>query len=368
MFLIRSLNRGGAETQLLNLSHSLAARGNVVDLVTLEPIEINISNKINVNYTSLRKKGILSYFIVIIRLLSLVRNRKPDIIHGYMWDCNILSFLIAQTFPKIKLVFGIRCSIVKAEQYGKFSLFLSSLELLISKFTDCIISNSTDGINRYKQNTLMSKKCMVVYNGIDTNLFKYNALWRHHQRSEWGIKSGEKVIGMLARLDPMKGHEIFIETAIAICKSNSNTKFICVGRLHDLNLHEKLFNIINNENLGGRIRFYEESTNPVKILSALDVFCSPSMYGEGFSNSIAEAMSCGRICIATDVGEARNIIYDKNMICRHQDINCLKYVIEQSLNFDGVPSNNREHIIRNFSLKNLEIKSLAIFNKLYHSF
>ena len=89
LFLIRSLNRGGAETQLLNLSHSLAARGNVVDLVTLEPIEINISNKINVNYTSLRKKGILSYFIVIIRLLSLVRNRKPDIIHGYMWDCNI---------------------------------------------------------------------------------------------------------------------------------------------------------------------------------------------------------------------------------------------------------------------------------------
>ena len=123
LFLIRSLNRGGAETQLLNLCHSISARGFVVDLVTLEHIEPNISNNINVNYTSLSKKGILSYFIVIFRLLSIVRNRKPDIIHGYMWDCNILSFLISQTFPKIKLVFGIRCSNVKAEQYGRISFF-----------------------------------------------------------------------------------------------------------------------------------------------------------------------------------------------------------------------------------------------------
>ena len=284
-----------------------------------------------------------------------------------MWDCNILSCLIAQITPRLKLIFGIRCSAVKAEQYGYISYYLSKLEFFVSSLADCLISNSSDGIKIYNYNVNMSKKCTVVYNGIDTNIFKYDQILRNKKRSLWGIKKGEKVIGMLARIDPMKGHQNFIEAAISICKINSNTKFICVGRFHDQKLYENLIYLVNKENLGDRIKFYEESNDPAKILSAFDVFCSPSIYGEGFSNSIAEAMSCGRNCVVTDVGESRNIVFDKNMICNAQDVRSLSSNLELCLKYNSYNKYNRDHIIKNFNLINLEKKTFSIFLKLCDS-
>ena len=49
------------------------------------------------------------------------------------------------------------------------------------------------------------------------------------------------------------------------------------------------------------------SNDVVSIYSAIDVLCSAS-YGEGFPNVIAEAMSCGKPCVVTDVGESATIV------------------------------------------------------------
>ena len=50
--------------------------------------------------------------------------------------------------------------------------------------------------------------------------------------------------------------------------------------------------------------------DPVAALNALDIASSCSLFGEGFSNAIAEAMACGLPCIVTDVGDSRAIVGD----------------------------------------------------------
>jgi glycosyltransferase involved in cell wall biosynthesis len=45
-----------------------------------------------------------------------------------------------------------------------------------------------------------------------------------------------------------------------------------------------------------------------RLTAALDIACSSSIRSEGFSNAIGEAMSCGIPCVATDIGESREII------------------------------------------------------------
>lgn len=48
-------------------------------------------------------------------------------------------------------------------------------------------------------------------------------------RQEWKIGASDIAIGLVARLDPRKGHEIFLQAAARLVQTRQDLIFVCVG-------------------------------------------------------------------------------------------------------------------------------------------
>src|SRR4051812_38388385 len=99
LFIIRAFDRGGAQRQLIQLVAGLDPNRFAITVVTfydggdLRP-EIEVIDGVNV--LSLHKKGRWDFVLPALRLLSIARDVKPAIVHGYMDLANLLSLVVGK--------------------------------------------------------------------------------------------------------------------------------------------------------------------------------------------------------------------------------------------------------------------------------
>jgi glycosyltransferase involved in cell wall biosynthesis len=131
----------------------------------------------------------------------------------------------------------------------------------------------------------------VIPNGIDSQRFRPDEAARTKLRAALGVQ--DKIVVLhVGRLDPMKDHA----TLLAIARRRPRLTFLFVGADTDrLELPE------NAMALGARHDVNE-------LYTASDIYVSTSAFGEGFSNTLAEAMASGLPVVTTNVGDASQIV------------------------------------------------------------
>lgn len=314
-FLIRSLEVGGAERQLAYLATGLKAKGVSVTVGVfyrggaLE--ELLRNGGVTIEY--LDKKGrwdLLGFFH---RTTKWIRRENPDVLHGYLTGANIVAMMTKPFFRKLHIVWGVRASNMLLDNYDRLARFTFQLSALLSRFADLIIANSNSGYDYHIANGYPDERMIVIHNGIDTNTFTPDLTARQHQRTEWSIVDGDLLVGIVGRLDPMKDHKTFLQAISKVLSKRSGVQFICVGN-GDSNYLEDLQQYSEGLGISENIQWEPADVNVKNVYNALDVLVSTSAYGEGFSNTLAEAMACGVRCVATDVGDARKVLSDAGVV------------------------------------------------------
>jgi glycosyltransferase involved in cell wall biosynthesis len=369
LFLIRSLGPGGAERQLVNLARSLRDtfhvavctlyKGGALDAELLEA---------NVPLYTLDKVGrwdVASFT----RLHGVLRDFRPDILHGYMGIANELALAGARLIGA-KAVWGVRSSFMDLPRYGLVPRASFQLTRMAAPFVDCIILNSYAGMEYYVRHGYPRSRMVVVPNGIDVMRYRPNPEGRARLRASWGISPQDYLIGLVARMHPIKDHETFLRAVGTFCRNGEqHARFVCVGG-GSAQREADLRDLSVRLGIDGCVVWSGDQTDMTATYSALDV-CTLTSYGEGFPNSLAEAMACGTHCVSTDAGDARQILGPLGVVVppRQPDRlaaawrgTLLAHATDARTDF---PAKRRARVVENFSMDLLRERTTEVLLKVH---
>ena len=355
LFLIRSLNYGGAERQLVALAKGLWPRDQSLAIATFYssgPLRKDLESA-GVPVISLEKRSRWSTIRFFWRLIRLVRTSQPQILHGYLGTANILTVLLKPFCPETKIVWGVRASNMDLSRYGWLDRLLYWIECRLSRFADAIIVNSHAGLEYAVHHGFPRPKMVVIHNGIDVERFRPDEEARRWLREAWGVTGDLFLIGLVGRIDPMKGHETFLRAALDLSTERKNVRFVCIGDGSET--YRKTLLVLGEQlGLTHVVIWLPTSDRAESIYNAFDIATSAS-HGEGFSNVIAEAMACGIPCVVTDVGDSKWIVGDTGFVVESSDPKALASAWRKMLDMGGTERGTqgqraRERVAKYFSL------------------
>lgn len=360
LFVIRALSCGGAERQLIELVRALdKGRFGVVVATFYDggPLAAELRAVPGVRAVSLGKRGRWDLARFLVRFAWLARRLRPDVAHGYMGVSNELT-LLARLLCGCRAVWGIRGSACDFRAYNDWARgFAHWLGGRLSRFADGIIVNSESGRRAHRAQGYAGGRMRVIHNGIDTTRFRPDAEAGRRIREQWGIAPQTPLIGMIARLDPMKDHPVFLRAAAWLLRRKKEVRFVCVGNGPATRLRA-LRELAGELGIADRVQWFSASEEVAAIYNALTVATLCSRFGEGFPNVLAEAAACGIPTVATDVGDAAVIVDDPARIvppgCPERLAQAWEPLLEESETARTLRARQqRERIAREFGLARL---------------
>ena len=126
----------------------------------------------------------------------------------------------------------------------------------------------------------------------------------------------------MGRYHRQKGHREFLEAAALVSQSYPQAVFVLCGDGVTWE-NQELSDLVDAYGLRSRVRLLGRCDDMPGLLPSFDIATSASICGEGFSNTVGEAMACGVPCVVTDVGDSALVVADTGIVVAPQDAGAL---------------------------------------------
>ena len=299
------LNRalGGLELYMARLSSQLTRRGHRVVPVVLSNSPLARQEVLQCLPLE-QLAGRLPYLVPagLYRLARLIRYFRPHIIHLHRSQDLLLAVLARRLGGSGKLVFTLQIESRHNKQDPYHRWIYRQLDALVVV---------TRRLYHLVQQTLPVDPDRVhqLYYGIDVQQFRPNRLLRSAWREHLGIATGEVVIGLVGRLEPGKGHLVFLEAAARVARRLPHLRFVMIGSetVGQRGFRAQLERRVLQLGLSERVRFVNHRERIHELLPILDVVVLASRK-ETFGLSLVEAMAAGAVPVGTNAGGVPEII------------------------------------------------------------
>lgn len=161
-------------------------------------------------------------------------------------------------------------------------------------------------VKRYR---LPREKCQYIYNGVDSDYFSVQAINSSEtdHRSAFGFGPGDFVVGVVGMFRQEKQQGDLIEAVARLRTQGLRVFALLVGGGEKESALRKQ---AADAGVTDYVRFAGELGDVRRALAAMDVFVLTSVAVETFSNAALEAMAMGRPVVLSDVGGAREMVWE----------------------------------------------------------
>jgi len=245
-------------------------------------------------------------------LWKIMVQQKPDVLHSWMYHANLLGLLVAKSLGFSRIIWNIPGAYMDFSQYRRLTSLVVKVGAWVSSWPKAIITTSNKGREFHVQLGYHPKKWEIIPNGFNLNTFQVDPQARKKIREELNITENQKIIGCIARFDPMKDYQTLLTAARDLAQKRQDICFLLVGDgvTEDNNFFKPF---LASECLQGRLLLKGHRENIPQIMAALDI-ATMSSYGEGFPLVVGEAMACGVPCVVTDAGDSALIVGDTGIV------------------------------------------------------
>jgi glycosyltransferase involved in cell wall biosynthesis len=250
------------------------------------------------------------------RVAAMLREVQADILQTWLYHADLLGTVARLLAPPSVLFWNVQC----AESID--AAIVRRLLVWFSAWPDAVVVNSLAGKRFHERLGYRARRWEHIPNGCDTNVFRFDAEARPALRRELGIPDDAVALGLAARFHPMKDHGNFLAAAARLAAIRPDTVFVLVGPEVDPS-NRALGETIAAHGMTEQVRLLGERDDMTRLYSALDIATLSSAFGEGCPNVLGEAMSCGVPCVATDCGDAAEILGPTGIVVPPRDPDAL---------------------------------------------
>lgn len=314
LFVIGTLDIGGAETHLVRIARELKVRGwePAVFVLTpggpLTPELVRAGIPVHgVDCSWCRRppigRELMQQVVTMLRLAWTMRRLQPAVSHFFLPGAYLIGGIAAAISGTKPCIMSRR----SLRDYQAGHPIYTLIEHRLHRRMERVCGNSQAVVEQLAEEHVPRQRLRLIYNGIDLVAFDAHD---DCPSVRAGLDIGDEVLVMIvvANLIPYKGHADLID-ALALIKGEIPEPWVLLSLGRDDGIGPSLRQRAHDAGLEGHIRWLGSRRDVASLMSAADIGILAS-HQEGFSNAVLEGMAAGLPMVVTDVGGNKEAVVD----------------------------------------------------------
>ncbi|MBN1476335.1 glycosyltransferase family 4 protein [Candidatus Sumerlaeota bacterium] len=254
------------------------------------------------------------------RLREIIRERRIQVLHAHRGKDHWIAALARRGVKPRPALLRTR-HVVTPMRNHVFNRWL------MRRATDSILAVS-DAARQSMAAVLKPEqlgRVCVIPSAVDLTAFHPNRRSETVRCDLLGLGELEVAVGLVARMQRVKGQRVLLEAAAKLVGSGHRARFVLAGAERSPGRIDALERLAEDLGVGERVVFLREIEDIAALIASLDIGVVASLGSEGSSRVAHECMASGVPLVATRVGVLPELIRDgeNGLLCEPGDADAL---------------------------------------------